>query len=216
MSPRRDLIRAIHALRRQSGMTDGDYRAHLQARFNVVSSRDLSEAQAGALLDELRAVTGQAKPVGRAKRASGKFAPVLQALWLAGYNLGIVADPKDTALLAFVRRQCRVDHDRFLQDGADAQPAIEGLKAWIAREGGVIWQTSKDAKALGVPLVTLNKRAVISAIAVRIRASGLDGFEAENFALLEGLPQIARCTGKQLDRLATKMGAVFRARLGRA
>jgi len=216
MSPRPEQTRAIHVLKKQSGMTDGDYRAHLSARFAVRSSRDLTEAQAGTLLDELRAVTGQPKPAGCAQRASGKFAPVLQALWLAGYNLGIVTDPKDAALLAFVRRQCRVDHDRFLQDGADAQPAIEGLKAWIAREGGVVWQTSKDAKALGEPLVTLNKRAVVSAIAARIRATGLDGFEAENFAVLEGLPQIARCTGRQLDRLATKMGAVLRRQLGRA
>jgi len=216
MSPRLEQTRAIHALRRQSGMADGEYRAHLQARFNVVSSRLLTEAQASDLLDDLRAAAGQPRPVLHAKRASGRFAPVLQALWLAAYNLGIVTDPRDSALLAFVRRQCRVDHDRFLQDGADAQPAIEGLKAWIAREGGVIWRTATDAKALGVPLVMLNKQAVISAIAGRIRAAGVNGFETANFALLEGFPRVETCNGLQLDRLATKMGKILRQRMGRA
>jgi hypothetical protein len=208
MSPRQKITpsqtRAIHALRRASGMTDGDYRAHLEARFKVVSSRELSEDEAGALLDDLRAAAGQPKPAFNSKRASGKFAPVLQALWLAAYNLGIVEDSRDSALLAFVKRQCKVDHDRFLQDGEAARPAIEALKAMIAREAGVGF----------VSRASENKRAIVHAISFRIATAGLTGFNVHDFCMLEGFPRISECNDRQLDRLAAKMGAVLRRRKG--
>lgn len=209
MSPRLDQTRAIHALRRASGMTEDDYRAHLEGRFKVGSSRDLTEAQAGVLLDDLRAAAGQPKPAARAKRASGKFAPVLQALWLSAYNLGIVENPADAALLAFVRRQCKVDHDRFLQDGEAAAPVIEALKAMIAREAGVEWAT-------GARAATQNKIRVITAIGRRIHWAGLTTFDLTRFAVLEGFSQPDQCTDRQLDKLAAKMGAVLRRQMGRA
>jgi len=209
MSPRLDQTRAIHALRRASGMTEDDYRAHLEGRFKVVSSRNLTEAQAGVLLDDLRVAAGQPKPAARSTRASGKFAPVLQALWLSAYNLGIVETPNDAALLAFVKRQCKVDHDRFLQDGEAAAPVIEALKAWIAREASVEWAT-------GARAATQNKIRVITAIARRIRAAGLESFDLTRFAALEGFGEPDQCTDRQLDKLATKMGAVLRRQMGRA
>jgi len=206
MSPRLDQTRAIHVLRRQAGMADTDYRAHLKERFKVVSSRDLSEAQASSLLDDLRQAAGQPKPAARSARASGKFAPVLQALWLAAYNLGIVDNPADAALLAFVKRQCKVDHDRFLVDGEAARPVIEALKSWISREAGIAF--TRD--------VTANKHAVVAGIERQIRAAGLTGFDADSFAVLERFPRLAACTDGQLDKLAGKMGAVLRRQLGRA
>ncbi|PPQ29033.1 hypothetical protein CCR94_16435 [Rhodoblastus sphagnicola] len=184
-------------------MTDADYRAHLEGRFKVVSSRELSEDQAGALLDDLRAAAGQPKPAFSAKRASGKFAPVLQALWIAAYNLGIVEKPDDAAMLAFVKRQCKVDHDRFMVDGEAARPAIEGLKAWIAREAGVEWVSGADAGRR-------NKLRVLAAIDRRIRWAGLAGFDMGSFATLEGFGKLEDCTDRQLDKLAAKMGAVLR------
>jgi hypothetical protein len=226
---RPEQIKAIHVLKGQAGLSDVEYRAHLQARFKVVSSKDLSESQAGALMDDLRGLGGKALPKGRAskdalpktprsaaKRASGKFAPVLQALWIAGYNLGIVDNPDDSALLAFVKRQCKVDHDRFLTDGAEAAKAIEGLKAWIAREahfGG--FATQKQADQQGVALKTLNKRVIVKAIARRLMTNGLPCFDVDNFACLENFPRLADCGDADLDRLAAKMGAMLRERLGK-
>lgn len=208
-------IKAIHVLKGQAGLSDADYREHLKARFKVVSSKDLSEAEAGILMDDLRGLSGQKAPRTSAKKASGKFAPVLQALWLAGYNLGVVDNPDDSALLAFVKRQCKVDHDRFLTDGAEAAKAIEGLKSWIAREGGFAFGTQAQADKFGVSLKVLNKRLVVAAIERRIRANGLPSFEAERFACLERLPPIPRCDAGQLDKLASRMGAVLRGRMGK-
>ncbi len=47
------------------------------------------------------------KPINRqpSKALSGKYAKKLQALWIAGYNLGVFRDRRDSALLAFVKRQ---------------------------------------------------------------------------------------------------------------
>jgi hypothetical protein len=209
-------IRAIHVLKGQSGLSEAEYREHLKSRFKVVSSKDLTDAQAGLLMDDLRALTGTKAPRTSAKKASGKFAPVLQALWIAGYNLGIVENADDAALLAFVKRQCKVDHDRFLVDQAEAAKAIEGLKSWIAREAGFSFGTQAGADRYGVTLKTLNKRAVVFAIARRIQANGLPSFETESFACLEGFPPISRCDDVQLDRLSAKMGAMLRQYMGRA
>ncbi|WP_375640671.1 regulatory protein GemA, partial [Bartonella sp. MM55XZML] len=74
------------------------------------------------------------------KLLEGKYAKKLQALWIAGWNLGIIRDRSDKALLAFVKRQTGVDHIRFLRDSDDACRAIEALKGWLQREGGVDWR----------------------------------------------------------------------------
>jgi len=219
---RADQIKAIHVLKGQAGLSDADYRQHLKERFRVFSSKQLSEAQAGVLLDDLRALSGAQGAGGRRKTAraakdtaGGKYAPILEALWLAAYNLAIVDNPDDAALLAFVKRQCKVDHDRFLTDGAEAAKVIEALKAMITREANVAFVTQARADQFGLPQRTMNKRAVVLAIARRIAAAGLPGFDLENFACLERLPPLAQCDDAQLDRLAMKMGAVLRGRLGK-
>jgi hypothetical protein len=217
-------IKAIHVLKGQAGISENDYRTHLQERFKVVSSKDLSFDQAGALMDDLRKLSGGRSGVRQplaqkgtrspAKTASGKFRPVLQALWLAAYNLAIVDNPDDAALLAFMKRQCRVEHDRFLNDGVEAAKAIEALKSWISRESGFVFATKKQADDLGVTLAWLNKRGVVYAIARKLKAF-LPTWDIESFALLEGLPNPPQCSEQQLDRLAGKMGRILRERTGK-
>jgi hypothetical protein len=166
--------RAIHAMRRALGMTDGDYRGLLKANFHVVSSSDLNAAQAGALIDTLKGIGAPAASGKRpaAKTASGKYAPVLQALWIAAWNLGLARSRDDAAMLAFVERQTGLAHTRFLADSADAARAIEGLKAWIARDGGVTWPTRRDAELADRDLAWLRKREITRAIAAKLQAAG--------------------------------------------
>ncbi len=206
-------IKAIHVLKGQSGISDAEYRDHLKTRFKVVSSKDLTFEQAGVLMDDLRGLGGRASARTSATRASGKFAPVLQALWLAGHNLGVVDNPDDAALLAFVKRQCKVDHDRFLTDGAEAAKAIEALKAWIGRDVGVKWASKPEADRLGCTLANLNKQRVIAVIALRLVVEGLPGFDVESFACLNGFPKVKDCGDAALDKLAAKMGALLREKL---
>jgi hypothetical protein len=212
---RAEQIKAIHVLKGQAGLSDADYRQHLKERFRVFSSKQLSEAQAGVLLDDLRSLSGAGakKPRSSATRASGKFAAVLQALWLAAYNLGVVENPDDAALLAFVKRQCKVDHDRFLTDSAEAAKAIEALKAMIAREAGVAFATPAQAKDMGLALKTMNKRAVLFALERKFKAAGILHSGVEYCARIANLPPMAECSDAQLDALAARMGAMLRERI---
>ena len=66
-------------------------------------------------------------------------------MWIAGWNLGVVRDRDDAAMIGFIKRQAKVDHTRFLHHHADATSAIEGLKAWLARDGGVDWTHDRVA-----------------------------------------------------------------------
>ncbi|MGO4872774.1 MAG: regulatory protein GemA [Roseiarcus sp.] len=166
--------RAIHALKRNLGMTDGDYRGLLKARFKVVSSTDLSSSQAGALIEELKGLATPRRAAGRslARTATGRYAKVLQAFWIAGWHLGVVHAKDDAAMLAFVERQTGLPHTRFLTDPADATRAIEGMKAWLAREAKIVWPDQRDADREGRDISWLRKRAVAHACAVRLQQLG--------------------------------------------
>ncbi|MEM7426739.1 MAG: phage protein GemA/Gp16 family protein [Pseudomonadota bacterium] len=72
---------------------------------------------------------GTAKLGPQAKTALGK----LRALWIAGWNLGVIRDRRDQALFAFIKRQTVIDHPRFLVNADDS------LKAMLRREAGVDW-----------------------------------------------------------------------------
>ncbi len=131
-------VRSIHAGIRALGIAEEEDRRDLYER--VTGKRGLTgmtQAEQGAVLDELRRLGFQSH--GPRRRLDGPYARKLQALWIAAWNLGIARSREDGALLAFVKRQTGIDHTRFLHDPAAATKAVEGLKGWIAREGGVDW-----------------------------------------------------------------------------
>lgn len=214
--------RRIHGLRRDiPGLDEVSYRALLAREFSVQSSRDLDAAGADRLIAALAARQTGKMPVpvwhaeaggavsqhrnGRAVMA-GPFAKVLQALWIAGWNLGLVRDRRDAALLAFVTRQTGIENSRFLISAQDSASAVEALKAWLARDGGVAWPKG-DA-----PLD--RKRAVAEAIARRIMA------HAPEPRLLTGAGETAALPdchdAREWDRLAAALGEKLRALQGAA
>ncbi len=75
-------------------------------------------------------------------KLDGPYAKKLQALWISGWNLGLVEHREDAALLAFVRRQTGLEHTRFLRDPHEAAKVVEALKNWIHNKGGVVWGES--------------------------------------------------------------------------
>ncbi|WP_019221537.1 phage protein GemA/Gp16 family protein [Bartonella senegalensis] len=132
-------LAALHMGRRALALDDETYRAMLYRLTGKYSAKDLSVLEKRLVMDEMRAWGFQAK----AKLLEGTYAKKLQALWIAGWNLGIIRDRSDKALLAFVKRQTGIDHIRFLRDSDDACRAIEALKSWLQREGGVDWRGKK-------------------------------------------------------------------------
>jgi len=220
--------RAIHALKRNLGMTEADYRGLLKARFKVVSSCDLDAGQAGALIEEMKGLAEPGRAPGRspARTASGRYAKVLQAFWIAGWHLGVVREKDDAAMLAFVERQTGLPHTRFLRDPAEATRAIEGMKAWLAREAKIVWPDRRDAEREGKDLAWLRKRAVAHACAVKLQELG--GFrptfqhasiwpeDVRAYAQRRGLPDdFAHYSANDWNRLAGWLGGRLRAALAK-
>jgi hypothetical protein len=181
-------------MRRELGMTDGDYRGHLQQRFRVVSSRELDDSQAAELIDDLRAAGANGGPRSSARTATGNYAKVLQALWISAWQLGIVENRDDAAMLRFVERQTGLPHTRFLKQSADAAKAIEGLKAWIAREAGVAWPSASQANKLGRSIAELAARAIVRAQVSRLKAFGAWPGDDASPEINQDLADFARVT----------------------
>lgn len=137
-------IAAMHVAKKELGLDDETYRAALLQVTGKSSSAAMSEAERQKVLEHFRDRGFKAQSTGSRKRLDGRFAPKLQALWIAGWNLGLVRDRDDRALISFVKRQTGIDHVRFLRHGADATKAIEGLKGWLERSGGVDWKAFTD------------------------------------------------------------------------
>ena len=152
------MIATIHVLKGQIGFDDDAYRDFLFQQAGVRSAKDLSVAGAGRVIERMREITGE-RPAVKGSVA-GLDTPVgskLRALWIAGFNLGIVRARDDKAMLAFLERQTGVSHVRFLQDPRAAASAIEGLKSWLSRQAAVEWPANSD-DVIGA------KRAVLDAM----------------------------------------------------
>ena len=134
-------ISSIHVGFAQLGIADDDKRA-LYARVTGKDSlRAMTPAQHSAVLDELRRLGFKpmaARPTG-GRKFTGRYAGKLQALWIAAWNLGLVADRDDKALEAFIKRQTGLSSERFLRYAKDAAKVVEALKSWMTREAGIDW-----------------------------------------------------------------------------
>ncbi|MFD2678027.1 regulatory protein GemA [Camelimonas lactis] len=159
-------IRAIHVLKGQAAIGDGAYR-DLLASHGVSSSKELTAAQAGRLIDQLRGMAPRTAAHARAVPMTGKYGPIIRALWIAGYNLGVVQDRTDAACCAFVERQTNIQRTVWLTDPKTATAVIEALKAWLARTADVEWPGKASAS------LEERKLAVIRAQWARLQAIGV-------------------------------------------
>lgn len=133
-------LAAIHVAKKQLGLDEDTYRAALVSITGKASTREMTEAERNKVVAVFR--DRGFKPA--EKGLQGPFAKKLQALWIAAWNLGIVQDRRDSAMLAFIKRQTGIDHTRFLIDAGDARKAVEALKAWMARVGRVDWSDGAE------------------------------------------------------------------------
>lgn len=149
-------IGAIHSIAKRAGL-DEAMRRNLIASVagGKTSCSQLTSGEAIAVIDKLRALQGGG---GSAHRASGPYAAKLQALWLSGWNLGVVRDKSDAAMMHFIAGPAGRDHTRFL-DPAAASRGIEAIKSMLAREGGVEWpERSGDVRASKLAVLTAQRR----------------------------------------------------------
>ncbi|TCT39604.1 regulatory protein GemA [Martelella mediterranea] len=137
------VYRTIHAISNKLGLDDEARRGVYQRVSGKPKLTLMNETERQAVADELKRLDDDRRPDGR-RKLTGPFAPKLQALWIAAWNLGIVSNRDDKALLAFVKRQTGIDHTRFLYYGDDAAKAIEALKGWMTREADVDWHVDRN------------------------------------------------------------------------
>jgi phage gp16-like protein len=175
-------IAALHVAKKKLGLDEDTYRAKLSNLTGKTSAKDMSEAERQKVLTVFRNegfAPAEPKPSG----LSGKYAKKLQALWIAGHNLGVVADRRDAALLAFVKRQTAIDHTRFLRYPDDAAKAIEALKGWLRREAGVMFGNTNGQEWLasdGAKIAWAQWRILHPEASLMVRK----GFNAEVSALV--------------------------------
>lgn len=121
-------------------LDDDTYRAMLQRITGQSSATLCTDGQLGLVLDELKAKGWKPKAGAKAspRRASNParhpLAMKARALWISLHQLGAVADPSETALEAFARRQLGVDRLQWAVPSEGAA-LIEALKAMAERVG---------------------------------------------------------------------------------
>ncbi|WP_160012501.1 gp16 family protein [Rhizobium sp. 18055] len=209
-------IAAIHVAKKQLGLDDDTYRAKLARITGKHSVKDMSEPERQQVLTVFRS-EGFA-PVPTARRANGrqeltgKFAKKLQALWIAAWNLGIVRDRDDAALLSFVKRQSGIDHTRFLTDANDANRAIEALKGWLRREAGVSYGNTNGYDWLsqdGGKVAWAQWKILTPGASIMTRK----GFDEEVFVLI-GKKLLQEMTAGDWQKVMNVLGVRIRAAKG--
>lgn len=137
---RTHLIRLIHVARRDLDMADDAYR-DLVARLTngKTSSADCSVPELERIIGHLKKAGFKvrkpkaAKPAERRPLATDAESRKLRAVWLMLHQIGATRSDSEAALAAYIKRMTGVDDLHFTR-GADKYRAIEGLKAWAARE----------------------------------------------------------------------------------
>lgn len=135
---RTHLIRLIHVARRDLDMADDTYRALVaQLADGKTSSADCTIPELERIIDHLKKAGFKVrKPKAAKSRALATDAESrkLRAVWLLLHQIGATHSNTEAALAAYVKRMTGVDDLHFARRPADKYRAIEGLKAWAARE----------------------------------------------------------------------------------
>lgn len=201
-------IGAIHALKARAALDDDSYRDLLSRETGQRSAKQLTGDQAGRVIERLKVLSGGAQTAVRASskplaegalRLEGPFVGQCRSLWIAGWNLGVMDDRRDTALVAFVERQTGLKTLNWLRDPAEANKVIEALKAWINRVADVAWDA--EAKVLRARKITIGRWRKIAVIRAQRRVLGSsDGASLDDMSDSE-LQSLQGVLGRQIRRL---------------
>lgn len=209
-------LAAIHVARRNLALTEDSYRG-LVGRFTkrrTESAGDMTPAERKDLIEYFRSIGFKpAKKKADGRRADRRpQAAKLRALWYALYELGVVHDPDQSALDAFVCRHTGIEVLHWNFDSHLAK-AIDCLRGWCGRVGwdakpyrqdgpcpqqgsyrpGLILAQWKRLQEMGSPAPTL---------IVWMRGIGI---HADRAAML---------TDEQADQVIKALGVFLRAREG--
>ncbi|ARO88137.1 regulatory protein GemA [Nitrosospira lacus] len=126
----------IHIAKQQLGLDDETYRSMLWTVARVKSASDLDWAGRKNVLDHFKSHGWTNRPSRKAKQsrplADDPQSKMIRALWLSLHEKGIVRDPSERALAAYVKRVTRREALQWL-NVKEAAHVIETLKKWLDR-----------------------------------------------------------------------------------
>lgn len=134
-SNRRALLAKVHLAKKDLALTDESYRDRLFQVTGRRSAADCSDQQLVAMIESLKSIGWKDKPARRAgdrPLADSPQARKARAQWLSLWNLGVIEEPGERALAAFVKRQTGREDLRFC-DAPQLNKVVDGLKAMLAR-----------------------------------------------------------------------------------
>ncbi len=206
-------IKAIHASARSLNLDEDALRDRYERDTGKRSLRSMTPGEQLKVLQGLRADGAATNSKGR-KPLTGPYAKKLQALWIAAWNLGIVRNPDDKALLAFVERQTKIENTRFLRDADDAHKAVEAVKGWMVREADVDWTVSSKAPAWANDP---RRKIAVAQLDMAVKIGVFEAHElqihggANNiFSKVFGYPAVEQMTGPQWMALQNELGVLIR------
>lgn len=124
----------IHIAIKQLGMSDADHRRRLMEAFGKDSSAGLTDSERKRYLADLRKLGFKAKPRAGTKidRTQDMHREIqkARAIWLMMHHIGVVRDPAESAMVAWGKRQGKVD---AMQWQRRPDLLIEALKKWAMR-----------------------------------------------------------------------------------
>jgi len=132
---RQRLIRLIHVAKRDLAMDDDTYRALLVTSTGHDSSSHLSDTELNKVLAHMKRRGFKVRhTTSKSKRtlAQSPQDKKIRALWLSLHKHGVIRDPSESALAAYVKRIAGVDALQWL-DIQQASQIIETLKQWQDR-----------------------------------------------------------------------------------
>jgi len=138
---RKRLIQVIHVAKRQLALAEEEYREILYRAAGKESAALMTNAELRRVVEYVKRCGFKVRSKGRGQPASASLSRTLaqdaesrkiRALWLFLHRLGVVTNPSEAALAAYVKRLTGVDALQWT-DGAQADRLIESLKKWGMR-----------------------------------------------------------------------------------
>ena len=132
---RRALLAKVHLAKKDLALTDESYRDRLHQVTGHRSAAECSDPQLVQVIESFKSIGWKDRPVrrgGTRPLADGPQAKKARAQWLSLWNLGVIEEPGERALAAFVKRQTGREDLRFC-DSAQLNKVVDGLKSMLAR-----------------------------------------------------------------------------------
>lgn len=175
---RQCLIRLIHVAKRDIALDDDSYRAILQRVGKQDSAANLSIPQLQQVLDYMKKngfkVRSKAKP--SRPLALDAESRKVRALWLFLHQLGVVQNPSEAALAAYVKRIAGVDALQW-SNSEQAVALIETLKKWAMRFlPAAVEQLVQEVRS--IPLTDEKRDELNAALSLAFRRQTFDPMHA--------------------------------------